>query len=98
MKKLLLLLLLLPFAVFSQGPPNCVPTTLIINLDQYQSETYWDIKDTSGNVITSVNMGAYGGQPDYAVITELLCLPEGPLSFTIYDTMEMDSLELSGVV
>ena len=84
MKKLLLLLL--PFALLAQGPPNCVPTTLVINLDQYQSETYWDIKDTSGNVITSVNMGAYGGQPDYAVITELLCLPEGPLSFTIYDT------------
>lgn len=85
MKKLLLLLLL-PFAVFSQGPLNCVPTTLVINLDQYQSETYWNIKGPNGNVIASVNSGAYGGQPDYAVITELLCLPQGPLTFTIYDT------------
>ena len=82
----LLLLLLLPFAVFSQGPLNCVPTTLVINLDQYQSETYWNIKGPNGNVIASVNSGAYGGQPDYAVITELLCLPQGPLTFTIYDT------------
>ena len=85
MKKLLLLLLL-PFLAFSQGPPNCVPTTLIINLDQYQGETSWDIKDTSGNIITGVSGGTYGGEPDYAVVTEILCLPEGPLAFTIYDS------------
>jgi hypothetical protein len=82
MKKLLLLLL--PFITLAQGPPNCVPTTIIINLDQYQSETYWTIEDTSGNMLT---YGAnYGGEPDYASVVEQRCLPPGPLTFTIYDS------------
>jgi len=80
MKKLLLLLLL-PILSFGQ---NCVPTTIIINLDQYQSETYWTIEDTSGTMLT---YGAnYGSQPDYASIVEQRCLPPGTLTFTIYDT------------
>ena len=29
-------------------PPSCVPTMVNINLDQYQSETTWNIKDTNG--------------------------------------------------
>jgi len=82
MKKLLLLLL--PFITLAQGPPNCVPTTIVINLDQYQSETSWTIEDTSGNIIT--DGGNYGSQPDYASVLEQRCLPEGPLVFTIYDT------------
>ncbi len=82
MKKLLLLLL--PFITLAQGPPNCVPTTIIINLDQYQSETYWTIEDTSGNMLTYGTN--YGSQPDYASIVEQRCLPPGPLTFTIYDT------------
>lgn len=82
MKKLLLLLL--PFTILAQGPPNCVPTTIIINLDQYQSETYWTIEDTSGNMLTYGTN--YGSQPDYASIVEQRCLPPGPLTFTIYDT------------
>ena len=40
---------MLPYITLAQGPPNCVPTTIIINLDQYQDETYWTIEDTSGN-------------------------------------------------
>ena len=80
MKKLLLLLLL-PIFSFSQ---NCVPTTIIINLDQYQSETYWIIEDTSGNMLTYGTN--YGSQPDYASVVEQRCLPEGDLTFTIYDT------------
>nr|QPI16274.1 MAG: hypothetical protein NIOZUU157_00159 [Virus NIOZ-UU157] len=80
MKKLLLLLLL-PIFSFSQ---NCVPTTIIINLDQYQSETYWIIEDTSGNMLTYGTN--YGSQPDYASVVEQRCLPPGPLTFTIYDT------------
>ena len=84
MKKLLLLLLL-PFMAFAQpGPPNCVPTTVVINLDQYQGETYWTIKDTSDNVLAYSD--DYGSQPDYASVLEPLCLPEGPLVFTIYDS------------
>jgi len=81
MKKLLLLLLLLPIFSFAQ---NCVPTTIIINLDQYQGETYWTIEDTSGNMLTYGTN--YGSQPDYASVIEQRCLPEGDLTFTIYDT------------
>jgi len=83
MKKLLTLLLL-PFITLAQGPPNCVPTTIIINLDQYQDETYWAIEDTSGNMLAYGSN--YGGEPDYASIVEQRCLPPGPLTFTIYDT------------
>ncbi len=82
MKKLLLLLL--PFITLAQGPPNCVPTTIVINLDQYQDETYWTIEDTSGNMLTYGTN--YGSQPDYASVVEQRCLPPGPLTFTIYDT------------
>ena len=81
MKKLLLLLLLLPIFSFSQ---NCVPTTIVINLDQYQGETYWTVKDTSGNMLTYGTN--YGGEPDYASVIEQRCLPPGPLTFTIYDS------------
>jgi len=83
MKKLLLLLLL-PFTVLAQGPPNCVPTTIIINLDQYQGETYWTIKDTIGNVLAYSD--DYGFESDYASVIEQRCLPPGPLVFTMYDT------------
>ncbi len=85
MIRILLLLLLLPFITFAQpGLPNCVPTTVVINLDQYQGETYWTIKDTSDNVLAYSD--DYGSQPDYASVLEQLCLPEGPLVFTIYDS------------
>ena len=81
MKKLLLLLLLLPLTLLGQ---NCVPTTIIINLDQYQSETSWAVFDTSGSMLTYGQ--GYGSQPNYAIITEQRCLPEGPLTFEIYDS------------
>ena len=85
MIRILLLLLLLPFMVFAQpGPLNCVPTTVVINLDQYQGETSWDVTDTAGNLLASGNN--YHSQPDYASVLELMCLPAGPLVFTIYDT------------
>ncbi len=84
MKKILFLLLL-PFILLSQSlPPNCVSTTIIINLDQYQSETYWGIYDTSGALLTYGNN--YGSQPDYASVVEQRCLPEGNLTFVIYDS------------
>ena len=76
MKKILLLLLL-PILSFSQ---NCVPTKIIINLDQYTSETYWTIEDTSGTMLTYGTN--YGSQPDYASVIEQRCLPPGPLTFT----------------
>ena len=80
MKKLLLLLLL-PILSFSQ---NCVPTTIIINLDQYQGETSWDVKDTSGLVVAAGN--GYNSQPQYGIVVEQRCLPVGDLTFTIYDS------------
>ena len=80
MKKLLILLLL-PIFSFAQ---NCVPTTIVINLDQYQGETYWTVKDTTGNVLTYGDN--YSSQPDYASVIEQRCLPQGDLIFTIYDT------------
>ena len=63
MKKLLLLLLL-PFALIAQGPPNCVPTTIVINLDQYQGETFWDVKDVNDSIVAYGN--GYWAYPDYA--------------------------------
>ena len=84
MKKTLLLLLLLPFTLLAQGPPNCVPTTIIINLDQYQSETSWDVKDTTGFVVAAGS--GYWSEPDYGIVVEQRCLPPVPLIFTIYDS------------
>jgi len=81
MNKLLILLLLLPFTLLGQ---NCVPTTIVINLDQYQSETSWDVKDSTGFIVADGN--GYWAYPDYAVVIEQRCLPIGPLTFTIYDS------------
>ena len=82
MKKLLsLLLLLLPILSFSQ---NCVPTRIIINLDQYQGETSWDVKDSTGLIVADGS--GYWSEPQYGIVVEQRCLPVGPLVFTIYDT------------
>jgi len=80
MKKLLILLLL---PIFSFGQ-TCVPTTIVINLDQYQGETSWDVKDTTGFIVA--NGSSYWTYPDYGVVIEQRCLPVGPLTFTIYDS------------
>ena len=67
------------------GPPPapCFPAAVIINLDQYQSETSWEITDSLGLVVASGS--GYGSQPDYATLTVPVCLPEGDLNFTIFD-------------
>ena len=68
-----------------QPPPaQLVSAKVIINLDQYQSETSWDIKDTNG--VTYATGGGYNTQPDYATVVEHVNIPKGPLVFTIYDT------------
>ena len=77
---------------FNLGPcqPNappvvtCVPAKVIINLDQYQSETSWEITDSTGTVVSSG--GNYGSSPDYSSITIPVCIPKGELNFTILDT------------
>jgi len=66
------------------NPPPCVEATVIINLDQYQGETSWDITDTNGTVYAS--SVPYDGNPDYATIIIPVCIPKGPLEFNIYDT------------
>jgi len=68
------------------GPPsaNCVPAIVNINLDQFQSETSWDIKDTNGAVLAAG--GPYTNAPDYEPQFEPVCLPTGNLTFTIYDS------------
>ena len=64
--------------------PTCVPAKVIINLDQYQSETSWEITDTNGVVVSSGS--GYGSSPDYASIVIPVCIPKEPLNFTIFDT------------
>ena len=66
------------------NPPPCVEATVIINLDQYQGETSWNITDTNGTVYAS--SVPYDGNPDYATIIIPVCIPKGPLEFNIYDT------------
>ena len=66
------------------APPVCIPALLHINLDQYQSETSWDIKDSNGVVVQSG--GPYGAMVDYQSFSVPVCLPVGQSSFTIYDT------------
>jgi len=83
MKKILLLLLL-PFTLLAQGPPNCVNSSVHIYLDQYMSETSWDIKDTAGNILASD--GPYYNAVNYQSIIVPVCLPPGDLTFTIYDS------------
>ena len=83
MKKLLLLILLIPSLLFAQGPGPCIPTLININLDQYPSETTWDIQDTLGNII--ISGGPYLNVPNYQPQFIVNCLPPGELSFTIYD-------------
>ena len=65
-------------------PPACVPTMIYVNLDQYMSETSWNISDTFGNIIQSG--GPYNNAVNYESIVTPICLPNVPLVFTIYDS------------
>jgi len=69
------------------GPPApvgaCVPATLNINLDQFQSETTWEIHDSTGSLIYAG--GPYSTAPDYQPQFESVCLPLGEVSLTMYD-------------
>ena len=65
-------------------PVPLVPAKVIINLDQYQSEPSWDIKDTNGTIYASG--GTYNSQPDYATVIIPVQIPKGDLTFTIYDS------------
>lgn len=82
--KRLIFFLILPFTLLAQGPPNCVNSSVHIYLDQYMSETSWDIKDTAGNILASD--GPYYSAVNYQSIIVPVCLPPGNLIFTIYDS------------
>ena len=74
-----------PCAPNAPPPPvPCVPAKVIINLDQYQDETSWEITDTNGIVYASGS--GYGSNPDYATVIIPVCIPKGPLNFTIFDS------------
>jgi hypothetical protein len=68
------------------GPPptNCVPAMVNINLDQFQSETTWDIKDTNGTILFSG--GPYTNAPDYEPQFIPICIDTGNFEFTIRDS------------
>ena len=69
------------------GPPitgSCIPAVVNINLDQFQSETTWEIKDSTGSLLYAG--GPYSQAPDYQPQYETVCLPIGDLTFTIYDS------------
>tara|TARA_R100000805_G_C3622899_1_gene128318 strand:+ start:551 stop:3301 length:2751 start_codon:yes stop_codon:yes gene_type:complete len=66
------------------NPPPGVPAKVVINLDQYQNETSWEIKDTNGTIYASGSN--YNIHPDYATVVEHVNIPKGDLLFTIYDT------------
>jgi len=70
------------FTMTAQGS-YCVNTLININLDQYPSETTWDIQDSLGNVL--ISGGPYTNVPNYQPQFIVNCLPVGELSFTIYD-------------
>jgi|TARA_R110001599_G_scaffold5394_2_gene27413 hypothetical protein len=65
------------------APPQLVSAKVIINLDQYPSETSWNISDSNGTVHASGS--GYGTQPIYSTIEETVWIPKGPLFFTIND-------------
>ena len=67
-------------------PPqgSCTPAIVNINLDQFQSETSWEIHDSLGNLLYAG--GPYSTAPDYEPQFETVCLPSGNLTFTIYDS------------
>jgi hypothetical protein len=65
-------------------PPLCVPSLLHINLDQFPLETSWEIKDTTGSIIESG--GPYSYMVNYQSFSVPMCLPVGPMEFTMMDS------------
>ena len=70
------------------GPPGpvgpCVPAILNINLDQFQSETTWEMHDSAGVLLYAG--GPYSTAPDYQPQFENVCLPIGEVTLTMYDS------------
>ncbi|MGB1269388.1 MAG: M43 family zinc metalloprotease [Flavobacteriaceae bacterium] len=62
----------------------CVDTTLRIKFDNYPEETSWNIKDSSGSIVTSG--GTYGSQSDGSILTINNCLPAGCYTLEFKDS------------
>ena len=62
---------------------SCSETEVVLSLvtDNYGSETSWELKDTSGNVLYSGN--GYANNSSYS---ETFCLTDGAYNFIIYDS------------
>ena len=65
------------------SPPQLVSAKVIINFDQYPSETSWSISDSNGNI--QATGSGYGTQPINSTIEETVWIPKGPLNFQIND-------------
>jgi Metallo-peptidase family M12 len=57
--------------------------TLTIILDDYTSETTWNIQNTTDDIVAIG--GSYYAFEDGAEVVETICVPQGCLRFTIYD-------------
>ncbi len=65
--------------------------TLSLDLDCYGSETYWEVKDSTGKVLFSADPGTYSGTGEEPVpgggsVDENFCLSEGCYDLLIGDT------------
>lgn len=56
---------------------------LTIRLDQFPSETRWEIRSSAGAPLLSG--GPYAGHTPHSIVQENLCLPYGCFEFVIYD-------------
>lgn len=71
-------------AVSSTFTSGSNPLTLTIVLDNYGSETTWEIRNGSNQVIASG--GPYSNQQNGMVVTTNLCVEDGCFDFTINDS------------
>ncbi len=60
------------------------PVTLTIVLDNYGSETTWEVRDGSSQVVASG--GPYSNGQNGTVVTSNFCLADGCFDFIIYDS------------
>lgn len=71
------------FTTTDGGNGACVDFEFALTLDDYGSETTWELVDENGTVMASG--GPYGNKKEGDVITDDWCLDEGCYTFTIYD-------------
>lgn len=73
------------------GPPVCIDpcpgkSTLVkltINLDDFPTDTNWELKNSSSIIVASGD--SYGFDFENSMISKDFCLPEGCYNFIIYD-------------